>query len=278
MLDRIPARLIQTARDRNLPPLAKASAANLKLLHPDWEYCFFDDREVKAFVATEFPEYLSVFDGFPRLIQRFDFFRYLAIYRWGGFYFDLDMLLWSKLDALLDSNCVFPFEELTMNQYLRKSRGMDWEIGNYAFGAAPGHPFLKAIIDNCVRAQKEPAWNTPMMTGIPSLFQFDFQVLNTTGPGLITRTLAENPDIAQDVDVLFPDDVCDPKSRHLFGSYGVHLMNGSWRDRGGYIRRRLANRWEARRMRKLMPESIARGKTRSVIDLKKGTDEFRLVP
>lgn len=267
MADKIPTRIIQTARNRNLPPLAKASEANLKLLHPNWEYRFFDDNEVNDFVATEFPEYLSIFNGFPRLIQRFDFFRYLAVYRLGGFYFDLDILLWTKLDPLLSSGCVFPFEELTMNGYLRETRGMDWEIGNYAFGASPGHPFMKAIIENCVRAQKEPNWNAPMMAGIPPMFQTDLAVLNTTGPGLITRTLAENLELAQNVNVLFPDDVCDSKSWHQFGNYGVHLMNGSWRDRGSYFRRRFANLWESRRMRKLMPQSIALGKTRSVTDL-----------
>ena len=65
---------------------------------------------------------------------------------------------------LLDFGCVFPFEELTINMFLRREYGMDWEIGNYAFGAAAGHPFLHAIIKNCVRAQKDPEWVQPMMT------------------------------------------------------------------------------------------------------------------
>lgn len=277
----IPARIIQTARTRDLPPLARASAANLKLLHPDWEYVFFDDSAVNNFIATEFPQYSAVFAAFPRPIQRFDFFRYLAVYRYGGFYFDLDILLWSKLDPLLDSSCVFPFEELTMNHHLRTRCSMDWEIGNYAFGAAAGHPFLKAIIENCVRGQEEPGWSDPMMARIPSAFRSDFYVLNTTGPGLISRTLGENPGLAQEVNVLFPSDVCNPETWHLFGNYGVHLMNGSWRDRGNYFRRRFANLWESRQMRKWMPQSVALGKTRSVADLCSkipGRNELRLLP
>src|SRR5439155_988054 len=85
-----------------------------------------------------------------------------------------------------------------------KSRHLhiDWEIGNYAFGAAPGHPFLRAIIENCVRAQEDPAWVEPMMAGIPRPFRSGFDVLNTTGPGLVTRTLAENPQLARTVNVL----------------------------------------------------------------------------
>src|SRR5438105_2901732 len=35
---------------------------------------------------------------------------------------------------------------------------MDWDLGNYAFGAAAGHPLLRAISDNCVRAQTDLGW------------------------------------------------------------------------------------------------------------------------
>jgi hypothetical protein len=244
--------------------MPRAAAANLRLLHPDWEFLFFDDAQVNRFVAGEFPQYRGVFDAFPRKIQRFDFFRYLAIYRHGGFYFDLDVFLWSKFDSLLVNQAVFPFEELTLSSFLRQRYEMDWEIGNYAFGAAPGDPFLKAVIENCVRAQQDPAWVKPMMEGIPFLFRTDVQVLNTTGPGLLSRTLAENPELARNVTILFPDDVREPDQWHHFGDYGIHLMEGSWRDRGSWLRRRFANRWEAWRQRQLMPESIKAGKSRCI--------------
>jgi inositol phosphorylceramide mannosyltransferase catalytic subunit len=77
--------------------------ANLRLLNPDYECLFFDDQQVQAFLDREFPQYRRVFDSFPVPIQRYDFFRYLAVYRHGGFYFDLDVLLASGLSDLLDS-------------------------------------------------------------------------------------------------------------------------------------------------------------------------------
>jgi inositol phosphorylceramide mannosyltransferase catalytic subunit len=79
-------------------------------------------------------------------IQRYDFFRYLAVYRLGGFYFDTDVILPSGLEDLLHFSRVFPFEHISIHSYLYNEYGMDWEVGNYAFGAAPGHPFLEAII------------------------------------------------------------------------------------------------------------------------------------
>lgn len=261
----IPKRIIQTGKNLDLPVSAKAAVANVKLLNPDFEYVFFDDAQVEKFINREFPEYRQVFDSFQFPIQRYDFFRYLAVYRHGGFYFDLDVYLSESLSSLLQFDCVFPFEELSLNFFLRTHHAMDWEIGNYAFAAAPGHPFLKAVIENCVKAQKEPAWVEPMMCGIPRLFQGDFLVLNTTGPGLVTRTLAENPALAQSVKVLFPDNVCDEKKWHHFGNFGVHLPTGSWRKRTGFLRARLARFWEASARRRLLKESLKLGKIRQQV-------------
>ena len=257
----IPKHIIQTGRCRNISPLAKVAVTNLKLLHPDWDYTFFDDEGVSRFIATEFPRFKPVFDRFEHHIQRLDFFRYLAVYRFGGFYFDLDVLLSEDLSKLLDEQCVFPFEELTLNSFLRR-HGMDWEIGNYAFGAAPAHPFLEVVIENCVKAQRDRRWVKVMMAGIPRMFHADFYVLNTTGPGLISRTFAENPKIADSITILFPENVCDPATWHKFGTLGIHLMNGSWRTQHGFVVRRIASWWEAYAKKRLMMESIRLGPAR----------------
>jgi hypothetical protein len=260
----IPSRIFQTARSSDLSPLARASAVNLRLLHPGWEYCFYDDTAVEEFIRNEFPEWVAVFHRFRFKIQRFDFFRYLAVYRHGGFYFDFDVLLGESLDVLRSNWCVFPFEELTLSRHLREAHGMDWEIGNYAFGAAPGDPFLGRVIENCVRSQRDPKWIEPMMRGIPGWFRSDFEVLNSTGPGMLTRTLAENPSLGEGVTVLFPEDVHDQQCWHQFGSFGTHLMEGSWRDRGNLLRRKIAWKWEAWARKRGMGMSLRLGPKRTV--------------
>jgi hypothetical protein len=236
--------------------------SNIRLLHPDFEYLFFDDDEVERFIDREFPHYRAVINCFRFPIQRYDFFRYLAVYTYGGFYFDLDMLLASSVSGLLDSGCVFPFEGLTYSNYLREQHHMDWLIGNYGFGASAGHPFIAAVIENCVRAQRDGKWARTMMRGVPPLSKQDFYVLNTTGPGLITRTLAEDLELSKTVKVLFPDDVCNFSNWNRFGDLGVHLMEGSWRTNTGRVRRRLALEWEAWKLGELVKESAAWGKTR----------------
>ena len=72
-------------------------------MNPDFEYRFFDDDDVIAFIDRGVPEYREVFDSFPFPIQKYDFFRYLAVFRLGGFYFDTDVFFATGLNELLDA-------------------------------------------------------------------------------------------------------------------------------------------------------------------------------
>lgn len=269
MSSTIPKRIIQTGKSSDLPLAAKAAVTTVKLLNPSYEYLFFDDHRVEDFIDAKFPEYRQIFDTFPVRIQKYDFFRYLAIYHYGGFYFDLDIYLAKNLDDLLAYGCVFSFEELTIHSFLRHQYGMDWEVANYAFGAAPGHPFVKAIIDNCLKAQREPKWIEPMMKSTPWFYGNDYYVLNSTGPGLVSRTLAEYQEAAVKVKVLFPKNVCDPESWHNFGDYGIHLQGASWRKPRNLLRRRLIALWESYAWKKVIEESKKFGGKRSLDVLKK---------
>jgi hypothetical protein len=261
----IPKLIIQTGPP-TIPLLLQAAIVNVKLLHPEFEYRFYDDAMIDAFVEAEFPAYKKDYLSFPFRIQRYDFFRYLAIYRFGGFYLDLDMFLARELTPLLAYKCIFPFEELTEARYFWKQFRMDWQIGNYAFGAEPGHPFLAAVIQNCLRAKQMSTWVKPMMQGIPSTLKNDLYVLNTTGPGMLSRTLAENSQFA-DIKILFPEDVCNRGNWHHFGEFGVHNMSGSWRRESSLVNRLVTRVWKQRTLYRIVEEGRARGKTRSLQSL-----------
>jgi mannosyltransferase OCH1-like enzyme len=66
---------------------------------------FFDDAQVEDFIDSEFLQYRSLFDSASVRIQRYDFFRYLAVYRLGGFSFNTDVILASSFQSLLDFGC-----------------------------------------------------------------------------------------------------------------------------------------------------------------------------
>ena len=268
MHDKIPARIIHVscppAGESQLSLLQQAALANARALHPNFEHVLFGNAEMEEFVREEFPECRAAMASFSQRIQRADFFRYLAVYRLGGFYFDLDVLLARNISPLLDHTCVLSFEELTLNKFLRRSYGMDWEVANYAFGAAPQNAFIGALIENCLRFVREPAWGYQMIQGVPRAIRDVLLVPFTTGPGMVSRTLAENPHLAKDVTILFPEDVCDEGTWHQFGNFGIHLQQGAWRSRHSYLRRRLANLWESWMRRRLRRESCAKGKSRSL--------------
>jgi inositol phosphorylceramide mannosyltransferase catalytic subunit len=258
----IPKRIIQTGKTLPKSVKTRAMVASIRLLHPDYEYLFYDDSQVEIFINQEFPQYRQVYDSFRFPIQKFDFFRYLAIYKLGGFYFDLDVMLASSLSGLLDHGCVFTFEGPTTSEYLCEQCHMAWEIGNYGFGASPQHPFINAIIENCVRAQRDHAWAALAIPKRLPLSKTENHVLFTTGPGLVSRTLAENPELAKSVKVLLPDDVNDPETWHCFGDVGVHLMESSWRPKSGRLRQRLKLSFERWKRSNLFKQSDHFGEIR----------------
>ncbi len=243
----IPKRIIQTGRYRMQPLKTRVMTSTVQRLHPDFEYDFYDDQRVELFIDEYFPQYRSLFHDYPFPIQRYDLFRYLVVFQFGGFYFDLDVLLAESVHALLEQKCIFPFEGLTLSDYLANDLRMKWEIGNYGFGSAPGHPFLKAVIDNCVKAASNRQWAGAMMRGTPAFARDQYWILNTTGPGLLSRTLAERPDLTDDVTVLIPESIYDTSTWNCFGNFGVHLMLGSWRPQSTRMRRWLARSSEASR-------------------------------
>ncbi len=258
----IPLRIIQTGPAR-LPLFLQAASVNVRLLHPGFEYMFFGDAEADDLVATHFPEYREAYHSFRFRIQKYDLFRYLAIYHYGGFYLDLDIFLAHDVSRYIRHKCVFPFEELTPIRYFRDQYGIDWQIANYAFGAEPGDAFVGAIIENCLRAKADPSWVSPMMKGIPKPIAENYYVTNSSGPGLVSRTLADNPQLAKNVTVLVPPDVGEPELWHQFGSVGVHKMASSWRSRQSYLVRRVQRFWDTWTFHRVLADGRKRGKTRS---------------
>src|SRR5262245_11625288 len=69
---RIPKRIIQTGKTSpaHLSLASRAGVVNATLLHPDYEYVFFDDVAITDFIKYEFPEYVSTFGRFQFPIQR----------------------------------------------------------------------------------------------------------------------------------------------------------------------------------------------------------------
>ena len=85
----------------------------LKSTNPSYKYMFFKDKEIDTFFTENYPEYYDTYKNLPINIQKVDFCRYVILYHYGGFYFDLDIEAIHPLDDfLLNNECVFPIDEI----------------------------------------------------------------------------------------------------------------------------------------------------------------------
>lgn len=188
-------------------------------LHPGWEHRLYGDDECRAAVERIFPAVLPLYDA-SAPIQRADIFRIVAVYGDGGFYIDTDVYCRVPLDDLREFRSVFG-EETTLSPEETAKRGLETplRVGNYAFGSEPGHPFLLRIIEGmAVQAGRE--------------ITTEEDILESTGPGLVTTIYTECRDELKDVVIIPNKDRTCPVCRALschFGNYAVHAHAGSWR-------------------------------------------------
>lgn len=74
-----------------------------KDLNPSWEYCFWTDDDIEAFVKEEYPDFYETWIDYDKPIKRPDTWRYLALQRIGGIYVDMDFACLKPIDSLLEN-------------------------------------------------------------------------------------------------------------------------------------------------------------------------------
>lgn len=190
----IPKIIHQTFYDRALPAEIQKNVDKLKGLNPEWEYRFYDDTDIMNFINSNYPPLVS--DYFLRLNKsygaaRADLFRYLLMYKCGGVYLDI------KSSSTKPFNGIFQPDDRYLLSFWRNRDGekfegwgkhdelSDLENGEYQqwhIACAPGHPFLKAVIENVLFNIDK---YNPALHGTGK-----YGVLRLTGP--IAYTLAIN--------------------------------------------------------------------------------------
>ncbi|MCA9810363.1 MAG: glycosyltransferase [Candidatus Dadabacteria bacterium] len=201
-----------------LAPFVEKVAA----LHPEWEHRLYGDDESRAAVERIFPALLPLYDA-SAPIQKADIFRVVAVYGDGGFYLDTDVELRLPLDDLCEFRAVFG-EETTLSPEDAARRGLEspLRIGNYAFGGEPGHPFLLRILEG-MAGEAERA------------IAAEDDILESTGPGLVTAVYIKHRAALKDVVILRNYDRMCPMCRTVscsFGNYAGHAHVGAWRWEG----------------------------------------------
>ena len=213
----IPKIIHQTYKDTNLSDLFKQCQLQIKNVCSDFIYKFYTDDDIDSFMLDNFPDYYIPFQNLPRKIMQLDMFRYFLIYKYGGWYIDMDYYLIKKLDC--NEKIILPCNN-------ENNGGNTRFLGNCIFGSIPNHPFWKLCIDELLKINLDKDYSN------------DSLILETTGPGLVTRMWLkyENKN-----DIYIPDKILfHPPSGKITkeviaelkknNSYGMHLCTGLWRN------------------------------------------------
>ena len=216
----IPRITHQTAASARLPGPHETYRRTLLSLHPSWEHRFYDDAACRALVASEMPDLLGLYDGYPTAIQRADLFRVLAVYLAGGFYLDLDVACHRPLDSLCRHGCVVAEESTLDAEALRRlGHRHALRVANYMFGSEPRHPFWLEVLAEMVERSER-------------LIGSEEDVLESTGPGLFTEVYHRGAGRLPGVILLRNHGVrclrCGGVSCQ-FGAFAGHRHEGTWR-------------------------------------------------
>jgi len=208
--------IIQTWKSNEIPSHYINFIQKIRQLNPSANHLFFTDSDIIRFIKDKMPEYYETFINLKYKIQQIDFFRYLAVYHYGGVYLDLDTDINLPFDDLDTSVCNFPIE-------IRNQTDDSFLLGNYAFYAPKGDPFIKHIIDNI--------YDPPISKEEIEFAQDNHTdnkehvyVYYTTGPELVTRAYWSYED-RNSIKLLEPE----PYHNDCFGKYGRHCSYGSWK-------------------------------------------------
>ena len=208
--------VIQTWKNTELIQQHYDLVMKMRSLNPDVKNLFFTDENINQFLLMFFPTYYETFQKFKYNIQRIDFFRYLAVYHYGGLYLDLDIDIYNSFDDLDRTKAIFPVEtkDLESGNIL---------VGNYAFYAPARHPFLLHIINCIVNPIVTDSEIAAAQKGHGDPKEHVY-VYFTTGPELVTK--AYHSYQGNDVILLEPE---GEYKKDCFGKYGRHMSFGTWK-------------------------------------------------
>lgn len=167
--------------------------------HPTWELKLWQDKDLFPLINQK------QYDEAKSYASRSDILRLEIIYKYGGVYVDTDFECYKNIEPLIRStDCFVGCEE-------------DGVMTNALFGATPGHPTIKKLIDNLPISLKKYRKYPPNIT---------------TGPAFWTRTLDYN-EIKLFPPIYFyptkPGTKSNKKEENKYPqSYANHHWNGSW--------------------------------------------------
>lgn len=191
---RISKKIFQTARDfDSLRPEYKDNIAQLKAGNPGWDYAFFNDADVNAYIKAHVSD--EEWDLVRLINPKYgvvlaDLFRYLVIFNEGGVYLDIKSTAKRPLDDVIPADAEFLISQWP-NRIHERYRGFGLhaelafvpggEFQQWHVMARKGHPFLKAVRERVFENLRN---YTPQGFGTDA-----YGVLRLSGPIAYTKAI-----------------------------------------------------------------------------------------
>ena len=101
----IPDNILLTWKNRDIP---RYVIENIVRINPNINISFFDDSDIKIFLNDYYgSEYVNFFDSIKLGYNKGDFFRYCYLYKYGGYYFDIDIEHILPVKQVIEKNTTF---------------------------------------------------------------------------------------------------------------------------------------------------------------------------
>ena len=228
--DQIPKIIIQTWKSNIIPYKYKNDVYTMRKYNNTYKYLFFNDNDIEKFLKKYYLNtYYKSYKKLPVIIQKIDYFRYIAVYHYGGFYFDLDMKGYFPIDELLKYDCVFPYEQKIDNNKCKSNRfknfckkNVKFILGQYAFGAKPQNDFIKTLIEKIHNNVDNYIVEYDKIKENKDKNIYHEYIYSTTGPDFVTNVY-HNYKNKKDIKILYYN------VPHHFGKFAKHNFYGTWK-------------------------------------------------
>ena len=171
----IPQIIFQTWKARaSLPDNYAYWSQSFRDQNPGYQYLLWDDADNRDFMAQDFPWFLRFYDSYPAEIFRADIVRFFFLFRFGGFYSDLD------------TQCLHPLDEVLAGKHVVLGR-MSWTeeftqaIPNAMMASRPGELFWLLAVAIAIERHADLGARSSQVAVLPEDF---------TGPGIVRAAVA----------------------------------------------------------------------------------------
>jgi mannosyltransferase OCH1-like enzyme len=123
-----------------IPDYIQLHVDTWKEKNPDWAYKYFHDQDCSNYMKIDFPLYYEIYESIKLPFAKSDFWRYCALYEFGGFYADIDTVCLNSLSSWVDNESIF----ITADNFIPEL-GQNYE--QWAFATTPKNIYIKSVID-----------------------------------------------------------------------------------------------------------------------------------